>query len=145
MSMPDPHIEELLPHRHPFLFVDRITAVESGRSVQGHFLVPRDHPYINRMGEQSVFPAFLLVEALGQVAALSMHPRPASSSMVSRPRGYLVRVDHCRFDREVYAGDCVSLSARWLASFATLHKFEAHGEVAGNPVVSAHITLFLEV
>ena len=145
MSMPDPHIEELLPHRHPFLFVDRITAVESGRSVQGLFLVPGDHPYINRMGGQPVFPAFLLVEALGQVAALCIHPRPASSSAESRPRGYLVRADHCRFDREVYAGECVTLSARLLATFTTLHKFEARGEVAGNPVVSAHITLFLEL
>jgi 3-hydroxyacyl-[acyl-carrier-protein] dehydratase len=143
MSLPDPEIQELLPHRQPFLFVDRITAVECGRSLQGLFRVPGDHPYLNRMGGQPVFPTFLLVEALGQVAALCM-PRPAASTAESRPRGYLVRVDQCRFDREVYAGDCVSLSARWLASFAALHKFEARGEIAGNPVVRALITLFLE-
>jgi 3-hydroxyacyl-[acyl-carrier-protein] dehydratase len=144
MSVSDLQIEELLPHRHPFLFVERITAVESGHSVQGFFRVPGDHPYINRMGGEPVFPAFLLVEALGQVAALCIHPSPASSSAASRPLGYLVRVDHCWFTSGVYADDCVSLSARLLASFGRLHKFEACGEVAGNPVVRAHITLYLE-
>jgi 3-hydroxyacyl-[acyl-carrier-protein] dehydratase len=145
MSMPDLQIEELLPHRHPFLFVERITAVESGHSVQGLFRVPGDHPYINHMGGQPVFPAFLLVEALGQVAALCLHLIPARSPTASRPLGYLVRVDHCWFEHEVYTDDCVSLSARLLASFGRLHKFEACGEVAGNPVVRAHITLYLEL
>ncbi len=145
MSTLDLQIEELLPHRHPFLFVDRITTQENGRSVQAEFRVPQDHPFINHLGERPAFPTFLLVEALGQVAALCNLSPPARSSTQLRSRGYLVRVDQCRFGREVFAGDCVSLHARLLASFGTLYKFEASGEVAGNPVVHAQITLYREL
>ncbi len=141
----DLRIEDFLPHRHPFLFVDRIISLEGGKSVQGLFAVADTHPFLNRSGERPVFPAFLLVEALGQVAALCVRREPASSSGERRPRGYLVRIDQCRFDRGVFAGDTVILSARLLAGYGPLHKFEARGEVAGEAVVQASITLFLDV
>jgi 3-hydroxymyristoyl/3-hydroxydecanoyl-(acyl carrier protein) dehydratase len=144
MSRPDLPIEALLPHRHPFLFVHGVIAVEGDHGTQGFFRVPDDHPFLNAIGGQAVFPDFLLVEALGQLAAVCLRSQSPSAAVGSRPRGYLVRVDHCRFDGEVCAGDCLTLSARLLASFGTLYKFETRGEVAGNPVVQAHITLYLD-
>jgi 3-hydroxyacyl-[acyl-carrier-protein] dehydratase len=145
MDADDLRIEDLLPHRHPFLFVDRIISLEGGNNVQGLFVVAGTHPFLNRSGERPVFPNFLLVEALGQVAALCVRREPVGSPRERRPRGYLVRIDQCRFDRGVHAGDTVILSAHLLSGYGPLHKFEARGEVAGGMVVQASITLFLDV
>jgi 3-hydroxyacyl-[acyl-carrier-protein] dehydratase len=143
MLASDLRVEDFLPHRHPFLFVDRIESLDGGQSAQGLFAVTDVHPFINHSGKRPVFPSLLLVEALGQVAALSIRPHPLIASGERSPQGFLVRVDHCRFDRAVYAGETLSLSARLLASYGPLHKFDAHGEVAGEPVVQASITLHL--
>ncbi len=143
MIAADLQVEDLLPHRHPFLFVDRIVSLEGGQSAQGLFEVTDAHPFINHNGERPVFPSLLLVEALGQVAALAIRTQPAIPSGERRPQGYLVRVDHCRFDCALYAGETLMLSARLLASYGPLHKFDAYGEVAGEPVVQASITLYL--
>jgi 3-hydroxyacyl-[acyl-carrier-protein] dehydratase len=144
MIGPELQVEDFLPHRYPFLFVERLIALESGRSVDGLYQVNAAHPLMNRSGEQSIFPSLLLVEALGQVAALAIRTRPVVASGDRRPQGFLVRVDHCRFDRAVYAGETLILSARLLASYGPLHKFAAHGEVDGRPVVQASITLYLD-
>jgi 3-hydroxyacyl-[acyl-carrier-protein] dehydratase len=136
-------VEDFLPHRYPFLFVDRILSLEGGRSADGLFQVDAAHPLMNHTGERPIFPSLLLVEALGQVAALAIRTRPVAVSSDRRPQGFLVRVDHCRFDRAVYAGETLILSARLLASYGPLYKFDAHGEVAEEPVVQASITLYL--
>jgi 3-hydroxyacyl-[acyl-carrier-protein] dehydratase len=145
MSGADPQIQDLLPHRHPFLFVDRIVAVESGRSVEGTFQVPEDHPFINRSAGQPVFPALLLVEALGQVAALCIRRSPPGPPAGVQPSGYLVRVDECCFDHEVHVGDQVHLLARLIAGYGPLFKFAARGEVSGHVVVQASLTLYLDI
>lgn len=144
MIGPELQVEDFLPHRYPFLFVDRVIALEGGRSVDGLYQVNAAHPLLNHSGEQPLFPSLLLVEALGQVAALAIRTRPVVASGDRRPQGFLVRVDHCRFDRAVYAGETLILSARLLASYGPLHKFDAHGEVDGRPVVRASITLYLD-
>jgi len=144
MIGPELQVEDLLPHRYPFLFVDRVIALEGGRSANGTYQADGAHPFMNRSGERSIFPSLLLVEALGQVAALAIRARPVVASGDRRPQGFLVRVDHCRFDRAVYAGETLILSARLLASYGPLHKFDAHGEVDGRPVVQASITLYLD-
>ena len=90
-------IQRILPHRYPFLFVDRVIALEGGRSVDGLYQVNAAHPLLNHSGEQPLFPSLLLVEALGQVAALAIRTRPVVASGERRPQGFLVRVDHCRF------------------------------------------------
>jgi 3-hydroxyacyl-[acyl-carrier-protein] dehydratase len=143
MIGPELQVEDFLPHRQPFLFVDRIIALEGGRSADGLFEINAAHPLMNHTGERPIFPSLLLVEALGQVAALVIRMRPVVTSGDRRPQGFLVRVDHCRFDRAVYAGETLILSARLLASYGPLHKFDARGEVAGEPVVQASITLYL--
>ncbi|HAA03124.1 MAG TPA: hypothetical protein DCE18_07110 [Syntrophobacteraceae bacterium] len=143
MMVSAPQVEALLPHRHPFLFVDRIVSLVAGQSAQGLFVINDAHPFINRNGDRPVFPSFLLVEALGQMAALAVRPEMGVASSEPRRQGYLVRVDACRFDRAVYVGDTVMLSARRLAGYGPLHKFDAHGEVAGEPVVQASVTLYL--
>jgi 3-hydroxyacyl-[acyl-carrier-protein] dehydratase len=145
MSGSDPQIHDLLPHRQPFLFVDRIVTLECGSSVEGLFQVPEDHPFINRSTGQPVFPALLLVEALGQVAALCIRRSPPGAPAGAQPAGYLVRVDQCSFDHEVHGGDRVRLLARLIARYGPLFKFAARGEVSANVVVQANLTLYLDI
>ena len=64
MSLSHEQVQDLLPHRYPFLFVDKVTELESGHRVEGTFRIKTDHPFVNRVGVVSVFPATLVVEAL---------------------------------------------------------------------------------
>ncbi|MBW2722678.1 MAG: 3-hydroxyacyl-[acyl-carrier-protein] dehydratase FabZ, partial [Deltaproteobacteria bacterium] len=70
MPFSDLHVQDLLPHRHPFLFVDKVLSLQPDHRVEGTFRVKDDHPFINRTGAVPVFPASLVVEALGQIAAI---------------------------------------------------------------------------
>lgn len=144
MPFSDLHVQDLLPHRHPFLFVDNIVSLEPAHRVEGTFLVKDDHPFINRTGAVPVFPASLVVEALGQIAAICIRYPQGETSTQVRPRGFLARIDQCSFEHPVHVGKALLLTANLVKHFATLYKFEAAGFVDDKIVVKAALTLFLE-
>jgi len=144
MSPSDVHVQDLLPHRHPFLFVDKVVSLQPDRRVEGTFRVKDDHPFINHTDEVPVFPASLVVEALGQIAAICIrYPQKETSPQV-RPRGFLARIDQCTFEHPVHVGKALLLTANLIRRFATLYKFEAKGFVDDKIVVQAVLTLYLE-
>ena len=138
------HVQDLLPHRHPFLFVDKVVSLQPDHRVEGTFLVKDDHPFINRTGDVPVFPASLVVEALGQIAAICIRYPQGETSPQLRPRGFLARIDQCSFEHPVHVGKALLLTASLVKHFATLYKFEATGFVDDKMVVKAALTLFLE-
>jgi len=94
-----------LPHRYPFLFVDRILAVEEGRFARALKSVSRGEPYFaGHFPELPLMPGVLLIEAMAQTAALAQ-PRSAGEL------GVLVGIDKARFRRPVVPGDQVVLEA----------------------------------
>lgn len=139
-----PQVQDLLPHRHPFLFVNKITSLEPGHRVEGIFRVETDHPFINHFGKDPVFPASLVVEALGQVAALCIRYPQKESSPQLRPQGFLVRIDECSFLQPVQVEKDLLLTANLVKQFSTLYKFQAKGFINEKMVVKASLTLFLE-
>ena len=144
MSLSHDEIQDLLPHRYPFLFVDKITKLKSGHSGEGTFRIKTDHPFINQVGGVAVFPATLVVEALGQLAALCIRYPQGDLQPHERAQGFLVRIDECSFAHPVPAEEELLLTASLVKQFSTLYKFDARGFVGQRMVVQASLTLYLE-
>ena len=142
MPSSDLNIQGLLPHRHPFLFVDQIITLQPGHNVKGVFRVPDDHPYVRHTSNARVFPPILIVEALGQVAGICIDHEPPEASTRSRPLGYLARIDQCTFESPVRAEEDLLLTASLNAHFGPLYKFDAKAKVGDRTVVQAALTLY---
>ncbi len=144
MSLSHEQVQDLLPHRYPFLFVDKVTKLKSGHSIEGTFRIVTDHPFINRLGGVSVFPATLVVEALGQLAALCIRYPQGTPEPNQRAQGFLVRIDDCSFSHQVSVEEELLLTASLVKQFSTLYKFDTRGFVDHRMVIKASLTLFLE-
>lgn len=144
MPFSNTQVEDLLPHRQPFLFVDQVISLQPGHRVEGSFHIRHDHPFISRSGEALVFPANLVVEALGQVAAICIRYPDMERPPQKRTQGFLVRIDNCSFEHPVHAGEDLLLTASLVKHFGALYKFDAEGLVGGEIVVKASLTLYLE-
>lgn len=139
-----PNVHDLLPHRHPFLFIDQILSVKSGQSAQGLYRVSGSHPFMNHQGDIPVFPSLLVIEALAQIAAVCICLEQTAGVIESPPKGYLVRIDQCSLDGSVQAGETLVLNAHFIVRYGSLFKFNTIGEASGRTVASASLTLYLE-
>jgi 3-hydroxyacyl-[acyl-carrier-protein] dehydratase len=99
-------IKEILPHRYPFLLVDRIIELEEGRRAVGIKAVTMNEPYfVGHFPDYPVMPGVLIVEALAQVGAIAV--LLASDAPGRIP--FLAGVDNVRFRRQVVPGDVLRL------------------------------------
>jgi 3-hydroxyacyl-[acyl-carrier-protein] dehydratase len=144
MLSPLPSVRDLLPHRHPFLFVDQILSVKSGQSAQGLYRISGSHPFVNREADIPVFPSLLVIEALAQIAAVYIGLEQSPDVAESRPKGYLVRIDQCSFDSAVEVEETLVLNAHFVVRYGSLFKFNTLGEASGRTVARASLTLYLE-
>ena len=122
-------IREHLPHRYPFLLVDRVIDLELGESIHAYKNLSINEPYFDgHFPEQPVFPGVLLVEAMAQAAGIlgfkTMGKTPKDGSLY-----YLVGVDKLRFKRPCVPGDRVDLFAKIVSERRGIWKFDVHSEV----------------
>lgn len=96
-------IMDILPHRYPFLLVDRITAIEEGRTIEGYKNVTINEPFFNgHFPGHPIMPAVLIVEAMAQcggILLLNSVDDPTEKLM------YFMGIDNARFRRPVTPGD----------------------------------------
>ena len=101
-------IKKVLPHRYPFLLVDRILEMEEDRRVLGVKNVSSDERYfIAGPGGKPVLPASILTEAMAQTGAVLILSKPENASRLI----YFMGIDRVRYRRPVIAGDQVFLEA----------------------------------
>ncbi|CAA0115667.1 3-hydroxyacyl-[acyl-carrier-protein] dehydratase FabZ [BD1-7 clade bacterium] len=105
-------IREYLPHRYPFLLVDRVTDIVLHDSIVAYKNVSINEPFFNgHFPDYAVMPGVLIVEAMAQAAGIlgfkSIDKKPADGSMYM-----LVGTDKVRFKRPVVPGDQLKLEAR---------------------------------
>jgi 3-hydroxyacyl-[acyl-carrier-protein] dehydratase len=111
MDVPRPPLEiedikKILPHRYPFLLVDRILEIEEDRRVVGLKQVASDERYfIAGPGGRPVLPASILTEAMAQAGAVLILSKPENRSRLI----YFMGIDRVRYRHAVFAGDTVSL------------------------------------
>ncbi len=132
-------IREHLPHRYPFLLVDRVVALEPGKSIECYKNLSINEPYFDgHFPGNPVFPGVLLVEAMAQAAGIlgfkTMGKTPADGSIY-----YLVGVDGLRFKRPCVPGDQVQLSAEIVSERRGIWKFAVKATVDGQTCAAATI------
>lgn len=133
-------IQRLLPHRYPFLLVDRVIELEMGKSIVAIKNVTITEPYFNgHFPGHPVMPGVLIIEALAQAAGLLIQITGGAGSSSENPLFYLVKVDNARFSAMVVPGDQLRLEAKLKRMIRGMGLFEACALVDGNEVASCMI------
>jgi 3-hydroxyacyl-[acyl-carrier-protein] dehydratase len=138
-------VEEIMrriPHRPPFLMVDRAEAFVSGKSIVGIKCVTINEPFfVGHFPGAPVMPGVLIVEALAQTGGLLM-----SKSWDVDPEGKIIlfmSVDNCRFRQPVRPGDLLRLEVEVLRTRADVVKFKGRGMVDGKLAAEAEFAAML--
>lgn len=132
-------ILELLPHRYPFLLVDRMVEFEKDKSMTALKNVTYNEPFFQgHFPNQKVMPGVLIVEALAQVTgllALESNPNVAGSDAIYM----LVGIDKARFKHPVFPGDQLILSVELKAQKRGIIRFACKAVVDDKLVASAEM------
>ncbi|MEM1432774.1 MAG: 3-hydroxyacyl-ACP dehydratase FabZ [Pseudomonadota bacterium] len=131
---------EYLPHRYPFLLVDRVTELTVGESIRGFKNVTINEDFFNgHFPGQPIMPGVLIIEAMAQLSGVlafeTKNRRPADGTLY-----YLAGTDKARFKRPVVPGDRLDMRSRIRADKRGVLKFECVAEVDGELACSADIT-----
>ena len=129
-----------LPHRYPFLLVDRVLELDKGKRIKALKNVTINEPFFEgHFPHRPVMPGVLMLEALAQAAALlSFDALDASpdDDMIY----YFAGIDGARFKRPVEPGDQLILEAELLRMKSGIFKFKVRATVAGELAVEAELT-----
>ena len=136
-------VMEHLPHRYPFLMIDRILAIEPGKTVHALKNVSINEPmFQGHFPGNPVFPGVLIVEALAQAAGVlaftSTGDKPNEKTVY-----YLAGVDKTRFKKPVVPGDQVRFDMKKMNQRRTMWWFRGEARVDGTLVAEAEISAML--
>lgn len=130
-------IQSLLPHRYPFLLVDRVIEVEPGKRLVAIKNVTINEPFFTgHFPNKPVMPGVLLIEAMAQATGLLAME---SADVPKEAIYYLVGVDKARFKRPVVPGDQLVFEVEVLKHRRDIWVFAAEAKVDGSAVASAEI------
>jgi len=133
-------IERILPHRYPFLLVDRITEIEPDKRIVGIKNVSHDeHILFRRPGERPVLPPTILTEAVAQVGAILILSKPENRNKLI----FFMGIDRVRYRRPVYAGDVVLIEANVVRLRSRMGTLKGKGRVNGQVVLDGTMTFAL--
>lgn len=129
-----------LPHRYPFLLVDRVLEIDKGKTIKALKNVTINEPFFEgHFPHRPVMPGVLMLEALAQAAALlsfdAMDSAPDSNTIY-----YFAGIDGARFKRPVEPGDQLILEAEILRMKAGIFKYKCRASVDGELAVEAELT-----
>jgi 3-hydroxyacyl-[acyl-carrier-protein] dehydratase len=130
-----------LPHRYPFLLVDRVLEVESGKRIRALKNVTiNEHFFVGHFPQRPVMPGVLMLEALAQAAALlgfiTHDVTPDDKTLY-----YFAGIDGARFKRPVEPGDQLILEAEVLRMKANIWKYKARARVGDELAVEAELLM----
>jgi 3-hydroxyacyl-[acyl-carrier-protein] dehydratase len=131
-------IQAFLPHRYPFLLVDKVIECEPGIRLLGVKNVTFNEPFFQgHFPQKPIMPGVLILEALAQATGLLASE--TAGDELSGMIYYLVGIDKAKFKRPVVPGDQLMLEAKFIKSKRNIWAFECHAEVDGEFVASAEI------
>lgn len=130
-------ILELLPHRYPFLMVDKVVDIVVGEKATGLKAVSLNDPvFQGHFPGDPIFPGVLIVEAMAQTAAvLALISEPHQGSV--RPSIYFMTVEQAKFRHPVRPGDLMRLNVQKAQARGTVWKFTGEAYVDGQLVTEA--------
>src|SRR5690625_1095376 len=127
-------IAELLPHRYPFLLIDRVIECVPGEYAVGIKNVTINEPFFTgHFPQDPIMPGVLLIESMAQACGvLAFRTHAQTNPEVPNGIFVLVSVDKCRFKRPIVPGDQVRLEARLTRLMRGIWMFEARDLVDGQ-------------
>ena len=135
-------ILEYLPHRYPFLLIDRVVAIEPGKSIHAYKNVTINEPFfVGHFPHHPVMPGVLIMEAMAQAAAiLTFASASEEETLQAADDLYLFAgIDNARFKRPVMPGDRLDLFAEMVANKRGIYKYKAVAKVDGQVVAEADL------
>lgn len=133
-------LHNILPHRYPFLLVDRITGVIPGKSATGIKNVTVNEPYFQgHFPGYPVMPGVLIVEALAQVGAFAILSMPEHRGKIALFTG----IDKLRFKQQVVPGDVLELELEVLKLRGTVGKGRGVATVNGKVAAAGELMFAL--
>ena len=132
-------IQRLLPHRYPFLLVDRVVALEPNKRVLAYKNVSINEPFFTgHFPGHPVMPGVLVVEALAQAGGL-LTQLSRDPSELGKDTFYLVKVDNARFSRMVIPGDRLELEVELKRRIRNMAQYVGIARVDGEQAACAEI------
>ena len=131
-------IEQILPHRYPFLLVDRITEFEVDKRIVGIKNVSLNERYLSH-GEPPVLPPTILTEAVAQVGAIMILAKPENRQRLI----FFAGIERVRFRRPVHPGDVVIIEAKVIRLRSRMGLLKGDARVDGKVVVEGTMTFAL--
>jgi 3-hydroxyacyl-[acyl-carrier-protein] dehydratase len=133
-------IELILPHRYPFLLVDRITEFEVDKRIVGIKNVSLNERYLSQEADgRAVLPPTILTEAVAQVGAILILAKPENRQLLPLFAG----IKRVRYRRPVYPGDVVEIEAVVLRLRRGMGMLKGIARVDGTPVIEGTMTFAL--
>ncbi|MBU5676636.1 3-hydroxyacyl-ACP dehydratase FabZ [Alkaliphilus sp. MSJ-5] len=140
MELNSVEIQNLIPHRYPFLLVDKIIEMEPGKSAVGIKNVSINEPFFQgHFPGQPIMPGVLIVEAMAQVAAVTCMGSEENKGKL----GVFTGIDNCKFRRQVVPGDTIRIEIEMTAFRRGIGKAEAKAYVEDQLACSANLTFAL--
>ncbi|MGB9093034.1 MAG: 3-hydroxyacyl-ACP dehydratase FabZ [Gallionella sp.] len=132
-------ILELLPHRYPFLLIDRVTSMEPDKSIVALKNVTINEPFFpGHYPHHPVMPGVLIIEAMAQAAAL-LSFKSMGVGANEKSVYYFAGIDGARFKRPVSPGDQMVIKVSLIRSMRGLFKFSGVVEVDGQLAAEAEL------
>ncbi len=137
MQLNSNEIMKIIPHRHPFLLVDKIVELEEGKFVKAIKNVTVSEPFFQgHFPEHHVMPGVLIVEALAQAGAVAILKQDSFKGKTALFAG----IDKCRFKRQVIPGDTLRLEVEITKMKGPVGKGSAKAFVGEELACSVDIT-----
>ncbi|MDU1055086.1 3-hydroxyacyl-ACP dehydratase FabZ [Clostridium baratii] len=129
-------IKEILPHRYPFLLVDRVIEMEEGKSITGYKNITVNEQFFNgHFPEEPVMPGVLILEAIAQVGAIAILSKEEFKGKIPLFAG----ADKVRFRQKVVPGDRLELSCEIVKLRGPVGIGKGIAKVDGKKVCEAEI------
>jgi 3-hydroxyacyl-[acyl-carrier-protein] dehydratase len=137
-------IQSLLPHRYPFLLVDRVEDIDGVKTARGIKNVTMNEPHFQgHFPGTPIMPGVTIIEALAQTAAVMVGTtnKLHNKNMLI----YFISIDKCKFRRKVVPGDVLNLHVETLRGGSKIWKFKGIADVNGQMAAEAEFTAMMDL
>jgi 3-hydroxyacyl-[acyl-carrier-protein] dehydratase len=132
------NIQNYLPHRYPFLLIDKVIDIKKNKSIIAQKNVSNNEPFFQgHFPDYPVFPGVLLLEAMAQATAIL--DIESNDRDMSKQLYYFVGIDKARFKKQVVPGDIIIINAKLNQSKSDIHKFSSECHVNDEVVCTSEL------
>ena len=136
MELNSNQIQEIIPHRYPFLLIDRVVELEPGHSCKAIKNVSANEmQFMGHFPQEHVMPGVLMIEALAQAGAVIILSLEENKGKIA----YFAGIDKCKFKRKVVPGDTLTLEVEIVKQRGPIGYGKAVASVNGEVAVSAEL------